>query len=122
LSPEIDASITAVKEPMMNLQNTFSKVRFLLPSSYSEERWRRIRAKGKARFIFLRGVIGFGGLIIAVDGFPFSHRELMLTAHNVVHWSVALLFGYLFGVSAWYGLEKRFPNSDPASCKEVKIS
>jgi len=100
----------------MNLQNVFPIARFL--NGFSEEKWRRIRSKGKARFIFLRGVIGFGGLMIIVD---LLFSGLQPTAHNVAKWLISLFFGFLIGVANWQALEERFPSSNPAISKQIKI-
>ena len=40
---------------------------FLSRLNYSIEAWQQIRAKGKARFVLTRGVIVFGGLLLAID-------------------------------------------------------
>jgi hypothetical protein len=77
------------------------------------ELWLRIRAKGRQRFILLRGVLGFGGSM-----FIWTNAMGMIFDRESIDWflPVSLMIwlgaGYFFGRSQWNRAESRYgPNS-----------
>ena len=71
--------------------------------------WAKIRARGKQRFILLRGVLGWGSLM-----FVFMNAMDLFVHHRIDSWwlPISLVFwiaaGYGVGISMWNSFEGKF--------------
>ena len=80
------------------------------PTPGQREKWRKIQAQGKLRFVLLRGILGWGLptmiLVGATDYYLFKE------AHSALNWLLAIpiwLFGgYFFGLLMWRHYEAYF--------------
>ena len=82
------------------------------PTEKSLKAWEAMRAGGKWKFIFLKGVLYWGGSMFVVMGlaFPalmhpanaFSPRLLIV---NALVWPIG---GFLWGALVWFLLERKF--------------
>ena len=72
-------------------------------------RWQTIRAKGKARFILIRGVLMWGLPMLVFTSFiskPFTHG--LFSHMAIVHYFTWLIAGVFFGVFMWLFSEWRY--------------
>jgi hypothetical protein len=70
-------------------------------------KWERIRQRGKWRFVVLRGVVAFGGLLFilwSVISYGAGFRFQFLAMHVVV----SLLAGLVMGLLAWHRTERAY--------------
>jgi hypothetical protein len=78
-------------------------------NSEQKEKWKRIRSKGKIRFILLRGVLSWGfpvGLIYSL----WTHwsESIMIKVLSIV---IFMVFGgFIWGLLYWMSMEKKYKN------------
>lgn len=83
--------------------------RSLAMSDKELQRWERIRARGEVFFVFIRGVLVYGGFMFISNtgsAILMFHRQLgfATVALNAVTF---LMAGFVFGVLLWYLQESR---------------
>jgi hypothetical protein len=84
------------------------------PTPKQIEKWKKIRAEGKRRFVFVRGVFGFGlitfALTIVTDYFlhfgPFASGSITVLKF-VISLLLWLCAGYVWGSFMWSYLDRR---------------
>lgn len=72
------------------------------------EQWKKIRAKGKMRFILLRGVLSWGlptGVIYSL--FTHSSENMMAIVQTTI---IFLITGVFLGLFYWMYMEKKYQN------------
>ena len=75
---------------------------------YNPAKWNAIRAKGKTRFILIRGVLLWGLPMLVFMSFitkPFTNGFLSPAA--LVHYVAWIFAGVVFGVFLWFVLERK---------------
>lgn len=77
-------------------------------------KWSVIRQKGKRRFIFVNGVLGWGFLTAILF---VALAYLIMPEHYFSHINFVIVFivfpiaGFLWGLSVWYLSEREFTNN-----------
>jgi hypothetical protein len=73
------------------------------------KRWEIMRAKGEIRFIVVRGVLVYGGMMfifaLLFDLYEGQALTLHSTLRNAYIWAVA---GSIFGFIQWHILERKY--------------
>ncbi len=88
-----------------------------MKKSFDPKRWEKIRAKGRTRYVLVRGILGFG-LIFAVAAAlvePLIGMAAWGRAYTpnvgvrLIQWPVAgIFFGLLMGIMTWAGGEREY--------------
>ena len=76
---------------------------------YDLAKWNSIRAKGKTRFILIRGVLLWGFPMLVFTSYiskPFING--FLSPGALMHYVTWLFAGVIFGVFMWYVSERKF--------------
>jgi hypothetical protein len=68
--------------------------------------WEKARARGKAHFILMRGVVGYGAPMFIVMTF-ISHRQDLSTRFVGTSAVVWLIAGAAFGAILWHYFERQ---------------
>jgi hypothetical protein len=80
--------------------------------SEKTQRWRAIRAKGRARFVLLYGVLGWGlGMFVIMSVLPMLFgwpRWIHIHASLLLGSVLWILGGVLWGIFMWFDSERRF--------------
>ena len=69
-------------------------------------RWEKARSRGKADFVLMRGVVGYGLPMFIVITF-ISHRKDLSTRFVGISAFVWLIAGAVFGTALWYYFERQ---------------
>ena len=98
-------------------------VRGTTMSPKQRERWAKVRSGGERRFVWLRGVCGWGIYMFCVSrGVPAIRDYSRRHALDHLFWSQLIIGaviwpigGYFFGTSLWASTERRFlgPQASP---------
>ena len=80
-----------------------------------KEWWHRCREKGRTRFIWLHGILGWGipaGLIAGyIAGYDKPHDDMIQTM--ILNLFFFPIGGYFYGRHMWNHWEKKYPYSRP---------
>ena len=74
----------------------------------SIKKWEVMRAKGITRFILVRGVLGWGGIMFIL-GLLFRRQSSPLTVHWILTFAyTTAIAGVAFGWLVWVVLERKY--------------
>ncbi len=88
---------------------------FRPPTQIERQQWKELQLRGKAHFIVVRGLVGFGGVMFILFAFfDFFARFYWHTTVKIglplfaVQGVIFAIAGALWGASTWRSLERRF--------------
>jgi hypothetical protein len=77
-----------------------------------EKWWQEVRSKGRTRYIWVRGVLGWGvttGILVALyNNWNFPEKLITAILVNMIFFPIG---GYIWGVWTWGTLERKFLKS-----------
>lgn len=77
---------------------------------FSIQPWERQRRSGKVRFIFMRGVLGWGFLtafVVSIISWV-KNSYTLSTDHLIVNFMICPLAGLFFGWRLWNRMERKY--------------
>ncbi|MCG6200516.1 hypothetical protein [Psychromonas antarctica] len=74
------------------------------------ESWKKLREKGRLRFIFVRGILGWGlpMFLIVILLFNVGENGVILPASIAIHAAIWTVGGMIFGGVMWHLSEKKY--------------
>jgi hypothetical protein len=72
------------------------------------ERWERVRRQGKLRFIFFRGILGYGVFMIIFGAYADKFIDHKVLAIHPVRSLFLISVGWFVGLWGWNDGENRF--------------
>jgi hypothetical protein len=116
LNTTVRCNLCGVRLPEEDIAECPSCHRHLAQADKWSERtaWARTRKAGRTRYIFLRWVIGWGGLFSLAMSLGFLLKGARWPVF-VYTWSIGLLAGYLMGVFYWRAAEREYAGAEQKS-------
>lgn len=74
------------------------------------EAWKKLREKGRIRFVLARGVLGWGlpMFLIMIFAFNGSKEGVISPVSIAIHAVIWTIGGMIFGFTMWYLSEKKY--------------